>query len=115
MHLKHRLKKEQLLEERYQQIEHDNQILLEKMSAIIRTKGGIDNVNTSMQYGQSLNRESRKRELQRISKANLAMLRRIQHAPPAYDHLKWEEDALNAQEYSAALAAAGGRNRVPGT
>ena len=43
------------------------------------------------------------------------MLRRIQHAPPAYDHLKWEEDALNAQEYSAALAAAGGRNRVPGT
>ena len=133
-HLHKNLKKEQLMEERFAEIERDNRLLLEKMSYIMRVRCGgaaavragsgsgwkraaaaaaavcrrhaaappsstlsrngpssprstrprapppssplplqhtsLDNVNTSTQYGHSLNKEQRKRELQRITKDN---------------------------------------------
>ena len=46
-----------------------------------------------MKYRHSLNKECRKRELQRITKENYQILRRIQDARPTYNHLKWEEEA----------------------
>ena len=46
-----------------------------------------------MKYSRSLRRESRKRELQRITRDNQQILRRIQDARPTYDHLAWEEKA----------------------
>jgi hypothetical protein len=56
-------------------------------------KGGIDCRNTSTQYSHSLSKERRKRELQRITKENKQILRRIQNAQPAYNHVEWEEEA----------------------
>lgn len=56
-------------------------------------KGGIDCRNTSIQYSHSLSKERRKRELQRITKENQQILRRIQNAQPAYNHVEWEEEA----------------------
>ena len=47
----------------------------------------------SGQYGHSLNKDRRKRELQKITKQNQQILKRIQEAQPTYDHLKWEEEA----------------------
>jgi len=40
-----------------------------------------------------LNKECRKRELQRITKENYQILRRIQDARPTYNHKKWEMEA----------------------
>merc|ERR1711988_1532257 len=74
-HLRKNLKKEQLMEERFAEIERDNRLLLEKMSFIMR-HNSLDNENP-MQYAHSLNRESRKRELQRITRENQSILRRI--------------------------------------
>lgn len=56
-------------------------------------KGGIDNNNESAQYAHSLNRDRRRRELQRITKQNLQILTRIEESRPTYDHLTWEEEA----------------------
>lgn len=56
-------------EDRYAQIERDNRLLLEKMSHIMR-KGGVDNHNRTAQYAKSLNKESRKKELHKITREN---------------------------------------------
>lgn len=92
-HLRTKAKKNALLEDRIDQIHTENRILLEKMSHIMRSKGGIDNKNNSIKYGQSLNRDRRKRELQRITVDNYDILRRIQDVRPTYDHSKWEKEA----------------------
>jgi hypothetical protein len=115
-HLKRNKKKEQMQEERFAQIERDNRILLSKMSEIMQ-RNTLDNVNDSMRYAKSLNRESRKKELQRITAENQAILHRIQMAQPMYDHTTWEEEAKLAEKYAEnireyklhAAAGSGGR------
>ncbi|KAL7543397.1 hypothetical protein ACHAXR_013323 [Thalassiosira sp. AJA248-18] len=92
-HLKTKAKKNALMEERFAQIETENRLLLEKMSHIMRFKGGIDCTNDSIKYSQSLSKERRKRELQRITKENQKILKRIQDARPTYNHMRWEEEA----------------------
>ena len=44
-------------------------------------------------------REQRKRELQKITRENQAILRRIQAAEPTYDHLAWAEHERTHEEY----------------
>ena len=46
-HLKSKAKKNALMEDRFAQIETENRLLLEKMSHIVRNKGGIDCSNDS--------------------------------------------------------------------
>jgi len=92
-HLKTKAKKNALVEERLKQIETENRLLLEKMSHIMRCKGSIDNKNSSSQYGRSLNKDQRKRELTRITKQNKQILRRLSESRPTYNHLKWKQEA----------------------
>ena len=56
--------------ERYARIEHDNRILLTKMSEIMQGKNTLDNECEAAKYTHSLNRERRKRELQKITAEN---------------------------------------------
>ena len=42
-----------------------------------------------------MNKDRRKRELQKITKQNKQILKRIREAQPTYDHYKWEEEAKN--------------------
>jgi len=97
-HLKTKAKKNALMEERFAQIETENRLLLEKMSHIMRFKGGIDCTNDSAKYSHSLSKERRKRELQRITKDNQKILQRIQAARPTYNHKRWEEEAQRNDE-----------------
>lgn len=88
-HLCSNAKKNYLIEERIDQIETENRHLLEKMSNIMRLKTtGIDNKNDNIKYSHSLNKERRKRELQKITQQNHQILRRIQQARarPLYNH-----------------------------
>lgn len=87
-------------EDRYAEIERGNRILLEKMSTIMQGEK-LDNKNQSIAYSHSLNKGQRKRELQRITSENQAILRRIQMREPTYDHLQWEEDAKKNERYAA--------------
>ena len=91
-------KKEQMMEERYAQIERDNRLLLEKMSYIMRHQS-MDIREDTGEYSQSLNRERRKRELQRITRENQNILGRIQATEPTYDHLAWAEHEKQHEDY----------------
>ena len=57
-HLRQNLKKKQLMEERFATIERENQLLLEKMSAIMN-KNCLDNKNHSLKYAHSMNKGRR--------------------------------------------------------
>jgi len=101
VHLAQNLKKQQMDEERYSQIERDNYILLDKMSYIMTHPQLLDEkyMGPPVTFGKSLNKEYRKRELMRITEENLQILRRIQHKEPYYSHLDWEEQAARDEEY----------------
>ena len=86
-------------EERFANIEKDNRLLLEKMSFIIRNSSLDNHLEPQYQNFKSLNKDGRKAELQRVTRENKDLLRRIQHVEPAYDHLEWAEDARRHGEW----------------
>ena len=57
-----------------------------------------EQTNDSVKYSHSLSKERRKRELQRITKENQKILKRIQNARPTYNHMRWEEEAKRNQD-----------------
>ncbi|XP_067841617.1 sperm axonemal maintenance protein CFAP97D1-like [Heptranchias perlo] len=101
-HLNLKFKKLKIEEERLSTIERDNQILLEKMSAIMRTRGRIDNKNEYK--SKSLNSEKRQRELRRVTRENKTILERLKQVEPQYDHLKWLEDWYKAEKHMDNIA-----------
>jgi hypothetical protein len=72
VHLSNNLKRQQLDEERYSQIERENYLLLDKMSYIMTHPQLLDEkyMGAPVTYGKSLNKEFRKRELMRITEEN---------------------------------------------
>jgi len=97
-HLRNNLKREQLLEERYHEIDRENRILLQKMSDIMRTPPASSSTRAAS-GPPSLNRDSRKVELMRITSQNQGILKRIQRAQPVYNHVAWEDSYRRSQEY----------------
>jgi len=89
-HIRNNLKKEQLLEGRYMEIDRENRILLRKMSDMMKKpnpysgkeKGG-GNV--------SLNKDTRKQSLLAITKENQRLLKSIQDVQPVYNVKAWDE------------------------
>lgn len=106
-HIRNNLKREQMLEERYGEIDRENRILLQKMSDIMRNPsfslsgqmGNDPSKNAALTRGGavSLNKDFRKKELLRITHENQKILNRIQKAQPMYNHVKWEEDHKKQQ------------------
>merc|ERR1719401_225269 len=95
-HLRNNLKREQILEERYYEIDRENKILLQKMSDIMKSATYVDRGKSGP---PSLNRDSRKTELMRITHENQAILRRIQQAQPVYNHVAWEDSYRKSGAY----------------
>jgi len=90
-HFRNNLKRERLLEDRYTEIDRENQVLLKKMSDHMKKpnqylKEGPENKPTS------LNRTGRKRELLEITKENRRMLKAIQGVKPVYSVKSWDGD-----------------------
>lgn len=98
-HIRNNLKREQMLEERYSQIDRENMNLLQKMSDIM--KHPTFSVPRSVSGPVSLNRDHRKNELLRITRENQAILKRIQRASPVYNHVDWEESHRRHTSYLA--------------
>lgn len=109
-HLVYRAKKEQMTEEWYTQIEHENRLLLKKMSKIMRTSS-LDKFQTPpLKAEKSLNAGIRKRELKKIMDENQAILKRIQNRKPVYNRDTFTQHAMvhdgyrsNIKERSARL------------
>lgn len=96
-HLRNNMKREQLLEDRYYEIDRDNRILLQKMSDIM--KSPTYSSERAKSGPPSLNRDSRKTELMRITHENHAILKRIQSTQPVYNHVSWEQDYRRSATY----------------
>jgi len=60
----------------------------------IMNRSSTEHVSSAAKFGKSLNRDARRKELQRITSENQAILRRIQGAEPVYNHWKWEEEGM---------------------
>ena len=98
-HLKSRAKKEQMLEDRYTEIERENRILLEKMTSIMQKPNRTSTSFSQDRFAQqtlaakkSLNRAQRKQELLKITLENQAILRRLQDKGSSYNVAKWEHE-----------------------
>lgn len=103
MHLHLKLKKLQLEEERLATIERDNRILLEKMSHTMRNKGQLDNINTAVP--KSLSKGRRERELLRITRENMNMLKRIAYKKPAISRDQHEKDWKENHHFMSNISA----------
>lgn len=101
MHLHLKLKKIQLEEERIAKIERDNRLLLEKMAKIRKTQGGVDNRN--MYDHKTLNYDRRRKELQRITLENQALLQRIQSRRPHISAASLDADYAKSCQYGGAI------------
>merc|ERR1719498_2026240 len=72
-HLRNNMKREQLLEDRYMEIDRENRILLQKMSDVMR-KPAFEH-RTKVKGPVSMTKDARKHDLIRITQ-NQALLRR---------------------------------------
>jgi hypothetical protein len=71
------------------------------MSTIMRSRPTAqlaESTEAQARYARSLNRESRKRELQRITRENARILTAIQSSAPVYDVAQWEREAREQKE-----------------
>mmetsp|Transcript_40840 Transcript_40840/g.73750 ORF Transcript_40840/g.73750 Transcript_40840/m.73750 type:complete len:316 (+) Transcript_40840:144-1091(+) len=91
-HIHNNLKKERLLEERYQEIDLENKQLLRKMSEIMNKQSSYVKVNKGSARPRTLNFTGRKKELLEITKENQRLLKSIQTAQPVYSAARWDAD-----------------------
>uniref|UniRef100_A0A671NL79 Si:dkey-83m22.7 n=1 Tax=Sinocyclocheilus anshuiensis TaxID=1608454 RepID=A0A671NL79_9TELE len=85
-HLFVKLKKRQLEEERVSRIKKENHMLLDKMSHIMQTSGGVDSRNDYV--------KKRQQDLLRITKENECLLQRLSTCRPRYSVQVWHEQWL---------------------
>lgn len=125
-HLDMKLKKRQMEEERYFQIEHDNRLLMAKMYSImnqrpdpksveyspglrISRKTGapmLDNyLSTRSVFAgnavpkPSMNQDARRKEYKRIMEENSQILQRITQRKPTYQRKEWAKDRKEKERY----------------
>lgn len=92
-HLAVNAKKERLIEERCEEIERQNRLLLARMTQIMSSKGVFKRTTEKPPPGpRSLNITTRRKELLRIVSENEKILSRINSVQPQYDVRKWEQD-----------------------
>jgi hypothetical protein len=98
-HLKLNYKRGQQMEDRFAEIDRENRILLQRMSEIIRKPSTASFVQPESHKSSSLNRGSRRKELQRITNENMGILKRIERVQPMYDHVKWEHEFRRSRRF----------------
>jgi len=96
-HIRNNLKKEQLLEGRYMEIDRENRILLRKMSDMMKKPNPYaKDGDTNNPKGS--NKDGRKQALLAMTKDNQRLLKSIQEVKPVYSVQKWEEHYKNSGE-----------------
>ena len=92
--IKGRAKREQIMEDRYQVIERENKMLLDKMTNIMQGSAQ----RSSPTSKKSLNKELRKRDLIKITLENQALLKRLTDKQPSYRTEKWEGERVETEK-----------------
>merc|ERR550537_1780435 len=91
-HLRSKPKTKKLQEDRVAEIQLENRILLQKMLNIDTKPSAVsgETLMSKRVRPRSLHAGSQRRELDRITKSNEHMLRRLQNAAPSVDPRSWE-------------------------
>lgn len=91
-HLRSKPKTKKLQEDRAAEIQLENRILLQKMLNIDTKPSAVsgETLMSKRTRPRSLHAGSQRRELDRITKSNEQMLRRLQNAAPSVDPRSWE-------------------------
>ncbi|XP_064599670.1 annexin A6-like isoform X2 [Liolophura sinensis] len=95
-HLVVRMKRLQKEEERQMIIDHENELLVNKMRKIMTRKGRLDNWNDYEQ--KSLHTPYRERRLEQIAVDNLGIAKRLERVGPVYHVKNWEDDFHRHEE-----------------
>ena len=92
-HLAVNAKRERMIEERCEEIERQNKLLLARMTQIMSSKGVFKRTTEVPPPGpRSLNIGTRRKELMRIVTENEKILSRINSVEPQYNVKQWEQD-----------------------
>eukprot|EP00057_Strongylocentrotus_purpuratus_P019263 XP_011673737.1 PREDICTED: cilia- and flagella-associated protein 97-like [Strongylocentrotus purpuratus] len=106
-HLQVNMKKLQAEEEKQAQIDHENRILLAKLTNIIRSGGQVNNWNfESEAQPKTLHAPFRNREQERIERENAALLKRLNSVKPQVNFDKMEDEYLMHNYFLAQKAQA---------
>lgn len=90
--------KNEMEKQRFQNVvEMDNRLMLERLAKVVQNKSIDNEIHKSVamhaQFKKKLGLTKKRLEMQKLTEENQRLLKRIQEVPPAYNHLKWEEDA----------------------
>ncbi|KAM7380254.1 hypothetical protein PAMP_003566 [Pampus punctatissimus] len=96
------LHKRKLEEEWTMKIQRENSMLMDKISHIMRTTGGVDNRNDYDR--KSLGKKKRQLELLRITKENQMILLHLSQCKSHYNVRSWHEDWLQTLKVMDAIA-----------
>ncbi|CAG9310044.1 unnamed protein product [Blepharisma stoltei] len=93
-HLQYKAKRIRLIQDRNEEIEHQNQLLLNKMYNIDSKPSSLNPNNCAPRSPSitNLNSKVRSRNLSRIYDENKKFLERLQNAESAYSIEKWDEE-----------------------
>eukprot|EP00639_Heterosigma_akashiwo_P011914 CAMPEP_0206374798 /NCGR_PEP_ID=MMETSP0294-20121207/8514_1 /ASSEMBLY_ACC=CAM_ASM_000327 /TAXON_ID=39354 /ORGANISM="Heterosigma akashiwo, Strain CCMP2393" /LENGTH=210 /DNA_ID=CAMNT_0053822627 /DNA_START=168 /DNA_END=797 /DNA_ORIENTATION=- len=93
-HLRNNEKRMKMRADRFQDIERENKLLLQRMTKILTAEdNGLAAARTWTP--KSLNSVARKQDLRRINRENAALLARLEGTQPYYDHQAWEDDLVH--------------------
>eukprot|EP00920_Eleutheroschizon_duboscqi_P024881 GHVT01061615.1.p1 GENE.GHVT01061615.1~~GHVT01061615.1.p1 ORF type:complete len:343 (+),score=35.79 GHVT01061615.1:4254-5282(+) len=91
-------KKDRMEEERCQEIDRHNRILLQRMYEVMNRPSRCFS-SSPYRHSMPLHQPYRQREFARVMRDNQRILKRLAGASPVYDHTKWENDSRRQREY----------------
>lgn len=113
-HLQSKPKTRKLQEDRAAEIQLENRILLQKMLNIDTKPTPVNDASQApcAVKPRSLHGEAQRRDMDRITAENQALLQRLQNTKPSIDPRSWEEEEVNRQALKYRLSQNAARGRI---
>jgi len=112
-HLRSKPKTRKLQEDRAAEIQLENRILLQKMLNIDTKPSQLtEAMNKDGLKPRSLHGEAQRRELDRVTSENQALLQRLQNTKPSIDPRAWDDEEVDRQALKFRLSQNASAGRV---
>eukprot|EP00929_Paragymnodinium_shiwhaense_P071658 TRINITY_DN3640_c0_g2_i1.p1 TRINITY_DN3640_c0_g2~~TRINITY_DN3640_c0_g2_i1.p1 ORF type:complete len:222 (-),score=37.69 TRINITY_DN3640_c0_g2_i1:150-815(-) len=115
-HLRSKAKKHKLQEDRAAEIQLENRILLQKMLNIDTKPSTLSTemMKSTRVTPRTMNGLAQRRELDRITSENQALLRRLQNVQPSISTAQWYDEEIDRQALMFRLSQNAARGKQPG-
>lgn len=114
-HLSSKPKTRKLQEDRAAEIQLENRILLQKMLSIDTKPSPFssEHIAAGQVAPRSLHGLRHRKEMDRITEQNQALLKRLQNAQPSIDPRTWEDEEVDRQVLKLRISQNASRGRMP--